>query len=74
MEALYLTMFFKPLAILALLAVLLCARFAVMRWFPAGRLKRFLLLRAIEHRDRRPTPYQHSAQKPAGPRHFWRNR
>ena len=38
-------MLIKPFAIFAVLAALVCVRYAVIKYFPAGRLKRFLLIR-----------------------------
>lgn len=37
-------MLIKPLFLLAVLAVLLLIRLAVIRWFPEGRIKRILLI------------------------------
>lgn len=38
-------MFLKPFALFAFLGLLLLARYAVIWWMPAGRLKRLLLRR-----------------------------
>jgi hypothetical protein len=38
-----LAMFLKPFMLFGFLVALLCVRFAVIRWFPEGRIKRFLL-------------------------------
>lgn len=38
-------MVLKPFALFLILALLLCARYAVIWWFPEGRIKRLLLRR-----------------------------
>ncbi len=43
----------KPFAWLALFALLLCVRFAVIKYFPESRLKRLLLVRLNKPRSRR---------------------
>jgi hypothetical protein len=38
-------MLIKPFAVFAVLAALLCVRYAVIKYLPSGRLKRLLLIR-----------------------------
>lgn len=44
----------KPFVLLAMLGFLLSIRFAVIKYFPEGRLKRFLLIRLNKPRSGRP--------------------
>ena len=41
----YLAMLIKPFAVLAILLLLACIRFAVIKYIPFGRFKRLLLIR-----------------------------
>jgi hypothetical protein len=43
--SLTLAMLVKPFIILSVLALLLCVRFAIIKYFPESRLKRLLLIR-----------------------------
>lgn len=43
----------KPFVLLAMLGFLLCIRFAVIKYFPEGRLKRLLLVRLNKPRSGR---------------------
>lgn len=43
--SLMIAMLIKPFAVFAVLAVLVCIRYAVIKYFPEGRLKRFFLIR-----------------------------
>lgn len=43
--SLMIAMLIKPFAVFAVLSLLVCIRYAVIKYFPEGRLKRFFLIR-----------------------------
>lgn len=48
-----LALLFKPIAALLFFGFLLCCRFAVIKWFPEGRIKQTLLMRVHRTGDER---------------------
>ena len=47
-----LAMLLRPFVLLAILGSLLCVRYAIIWWFPEGKVKRLLLYRVSEERKR----------------------
>ena len=68
--SIFLSALLKPFVLLAVLGFLLCIRYAVIWWWPEGKVKRFLLQRVGDTDQRRGHVRQATVERSSAlPRH-----